>query len=308
MAAGSGAEIPESLGASAEEGGGAAGTAGAAETFGGAAAGASDDLGTSSGSGNLLSPDSRIYQSLSWVVSLVTANLVAVVGFVLVLPGGLSWLLLFSLGVCLVRDGDFTWRGLWRIVRANWLVASVLWLADLLFAGLVIWESLVLTRVESPGLRIAWGALLCLGVFLVVIVNQWLWLMLAMRGIWRLAPHESRGKSGTEESRANATAPREPRKNPQDNLNPGENPRLSRRELSFYLRGALLLSLRYLPRSLVGVLLLIAPIVVLWAQPGLLWQILAWIFFFGIAFGVYLVVLAQYRPLANFFRALGCGF
>lgn len=251
---------------------------------------------------SLLAPDSRIYQSLSWVGTLLAANLVAVVGFVLVLPGGLSWLLLFSLGASLLRDGDFTWRGLWQIVRANWLVASTLWLADLLFAGLVVWESFVLTRVESSGLRIAWGALLCLGVFLVVIVNQWLWLMLAMRGILQIAPHETREENDRRERGGSILAPHEPHI---ESAGRYRQNRLYRRELREYLRGALLLSLLYLPRSLVGVLLLVAPLVVLWVQPELLWQVLAWLFFFGIGFGVYLVVLAQYRPLARFFRMDG---
>lgn len=243
-------------------------------------------------SGGLFSPDSRLYQALSWVVSLFAANLLAVVGFALVLPGGLSWLLLFSLGACLVRDGDFTWRGLWEIIRANWLVASGLWLADLLFTSLALWESFVLAHLGIPGLKIAWGALLCLAVFLVIIVNQWMWVMLAMRGGNPLAPHEPRSESS---GARQGNHQRNPRRTQQ----------LGRRELWTYLCAALLLSLRHLPRSLVGVLLLAAPIIIVWLQPDSLWQVLAWEALFGTAFGVYLVVLAQYRPLVAFFRAVG---
>ncbi|EEJ54810.1 Uncharacterised protein [Mobiluncus mulieris] len=252
-------------------------------------------------SGGLFSPDSRLYQALSWVVSLFAANLLAAVGFAVVLPGGLSWLLLFSLGACLVRDGDFTWRGLWEIIRANWLVASGLWLADLLFTSLVLWESFVLARLGVPGLRIAWGALLCLAVFLVIIVNQWMWAMLAMRGGNPLAPHEPRAESN------GASPQRTPRRNPQHNpqRNQRHSQQLGRRELRTYLRAALLLSLCHLPRSLVGVLMTVAPIIIVWLQPDSLWQVLAWETFFGTAFGVYLVVLAQYRPLVTFFRAAG---
>lgn len=199
-------------------------------------------------------PNSRLYQTLSLIVSIFLSNLVAVVGFALIFTGGVSWLMLFTLNTLLITQGSYTIGQVWRIVRRNWLVASLLWLLDLGFFALVFWEAIVLQRLQSTVLALAWGALLCLGVFLVIIVNSWMFHLMVYQPV-RL---EDTGRS---------------------------------------LKLSLLLAIRYLPRSLAALVLTTLPPALMYFFPNLFWQVLGWLIFFGISFAVYLVILAQRKPI-----------
>lgn len=232
----------------------------------------------------LLSPDSHLYQALSWIVTLVLTNLLAIVGFLLVFPGGVSWLVLFSAAALLIHEESVSRAVVWKVVRRNWVPATCLWLADLVFIGVVAWESFILTRMTSWVLYVVWGGLLCLGSLLVVLVNLWFWPLLVMRTAFTVDIHEDAGGKRGEDAKS---APHESE----------EKTRL--KDMLNDLRVSLLMSLRYLPRSLVGVILLVAPLVCVGFFPTYFWKVLVYLGLFGIAFGVYLVFLVQYRPLCR---------
>lgn len=221
----------------------------------------------------MLSPDSRVYQCICWALTLFFTNVAALCGLGLVLPGGISWLVLFSVGILLVHEEPVTWRVLLRIVRRSWLGATLLWWADVVFLGVVSWEFFVLTRVSNAGVKILWGGVLFLGLFVVMIVNQWWWLILGESGVLAAFAGEKNGNLFTK---------------------PSGFPRgIDGVKL------AILLAFRYLPRSLVGVVLMLIPVVMVFFWPDCLWKVFAWACLFGLAFGVYLVVLVQHRPLAR---------
>lgn len=209
---------------------------------------------------NFFAPDSHLYQALSWIATLFVVNIAAVIGFAALITGGISWLVLFGAATLLITDGDVSAAQLWVSVRRNWAVATVIWLADLCFLLLLWWEALILTKVASPIWRLAWGTLLCLGFLVGLLVNLWIWPLLARQKVpWS--------------------------------------------ELLTRIRQALWLSVQHLPRSFVGVTLTVAIPLLVALCHACFWKVTAWILLFGLAFAVYLVVLAQKAPLDKFLES-----
>lgn len=226
------------------------------------------------------SVNSRLYQALAWLSSLCLANLAALLCFAGVVTGGLGVLVLLVTAVSLFHEGAASLDAVWRAWRRRGLAATALWVFDLGFAALAFWEYQLVFDLVSPGLSLAYGAVLTAVGILVAGVNLWCFALLTWEGV--------RGEVGGGE---NGDA---------DNGDAGENRGEDLGTVKGFflrLRRCLLLSVGLLPRTLAGLVVLVAPVVALAWLPEARWQILGLIAILGMALQSYLVVLLVAEPL-----------
>lgn len=226
------------------------------------------------------SVNSRLYQALAWLSSLCLANLAALLCFAGVVTGGFGVLVLLVTAVSLFHEGVASLDAVWRAWRRRGLAATALWVFDLGFAALAFWEYQLVFDLVSPGLSLAYGAVLTAVGILVAGVNLWCFALLTWEGV--------RGEVGGGE---NGDA---------DNGDVGENRGEDLGTVKGFflrLRRCLLLSVGLLPRTLAGLVVLVAPVVALAWLPEARWQILGLIAILGMALQSYLVVLLVAEPL-----------
>lgn len=226
------------------------------------------------------SVNSRLYQALAWLSSLCLANLAALLCFAGVVTGGLGVLVLLVTAVSLFHEGAASLDAVWRAWRRRGLAATALWVFDLGFAALAFWEYQLVFDLVRPGLSLAYGAVLTAVGILVAGVNLWCFALLTWEGV--------RGEVGGGE---NGDA---------GNGDVGENRGEDLGTVKGFflrLRRCLLLSVGLLPRTLAGLVVLVAPMVALAWLPEARWQILGLIAILGIALQSYLVVLLVAEPL-----------
>ena len=224
--------------------------------------------------------NSRLYQALAWLSSLCLANLAALLCFAGVVTGGLGVLVLLVTAVSLFHEGAASLDAVWRAWRRRGLAATALWLFDLGFAALAFWEYQLVFDLVRPGLSLAYGAVLTAVGILVAGVNLWCFALLTWEGV--------RGEVGGGE---NGDA---------GNGDVGENWGEDLGTVKGFflrLRRCLLLSVGLLPRTLAGLVVLVAPVVALAWLPEARWQILGLIAILGMALQSYLVVLLVAEPL-----------
>ncbi len=226
------------------------------------------------------SVNSRLYQALAWLSSLCLANLAALLCFAGVVTGGLGVLVLLVTAVSLFHEGAASLDAVWRAWRRRGLAATALWVFDLGFAALAFWEYQLVFDLVRPGLSLAYGAVLTAVGILVAGVNLWCFALLTWEGV--------RGEVGGGE---NGDA---------GNGDVGENRGEDLGTVKGFflrLRRCLLLSVGLLPRTLAGLVVLVAPVVALAWLPEARWQILGLIAILGMALQSYLVVLLVAEPL-----------
>lgn len=226
------------------------------------------------------SVNSRLYQALAWLSSLCLANLAALLCFAGVVTGGLGVLVLLVTAVSLFHEGAASLDAVWRAWRRRGLAATALWVFDLGFAALAFWEYQLVFDLVRLGLSLAYGAVLTAVGILVAGVNLWCFALLTWEGV--------RGEVGGGE---NGDA---------DNGDVGENRGEDLGTVKGFflrLRRCLLLSVGLLPRTLAGLVVLVAPVVALAWLPEARWQILGLIAILGMALQSYLVVLLVAEPL-----------
>ena len=226
------------------------------------------------------SVNSRLYQALAWLSSLCLANLAALLCFAGVVTGGLGVLVLLVTAVSLFHEGVASLDAVWRAWRRRGLAATALWVFDLGFAALAFWEYQLVFDLVSPGLSLAYGAVLTAVGILVAGVNLWCFVLLTWEGV--------RGEVGGGENGDG------------DNGDVGENRGEDLGTVKGFflrLRRCLLLSVGLLPRTLAGLVVLVAPVVALAWLPEARWQILGLIAILGMALQSYLVVLLVAEPL-----------
>ena len=200
------------------------------------------------------SVNSRLYQALAWLSSLCLANLAALLCFAGVVTGGLGVLVLLVTAVSLFHEGAASLDAVWRAWRRRGLAATALWLFDLGFAALAFWEYQLVFDLVSPGLSLAYGAVLTAVGILVAGVNLWCFALLTWEGV--------RGEVGGGE---NGDA---------GNGDVGENRGEDLGTVKGFflrLRRCLLLSVGLLPRTLAGLVVLVAPMVALAWLPEARW-------------------------------------
>lgn len=226
------------------------------------------------------SVNSRLYQALAWLSSLCLANLAALLCFAGVVTGGLGVLVLLVTAVSLFHEGVASLDAVWRAWRRRGLAATALWVFDLGFAALAFWEYQLVFDLVRPGLSLAYGAVLTAVGILVAGVNLWCFALLTWEGV--------RGEVGGGENGDG------------DNGDVGENRGEDLGTVKGFflrLRRCLLLSVGLLPRTLAGLVVLVAPVVALAWLPEARWQILGLIAILGMALQSYLVVLLVAEPL-----------
>ena len=224
--------------------------------------------------------NSRLYQALAWLSSLCLANLAALLCFAGVVTGGFGVLVILVTAVSLFHEGAASLDAVWRAWRRRGLAATALWVFDLGFAALAFWEYQLVFDLVSPGLSLAYGAVLTAVGFLVAGVNLWCFALLTWEGV--------RGEVGGGENGDAA------------NGDVGENRGEDLGTVKGFflrLRRCLLLSVGLLPRTLAGLVVLVAPVVALAWLPEARWQILGLIAILGMALQSYLVVLLVAEPL-----------
>ncbi|MGI5951745.1 MAG: DUF624 domain-containing protein [Brooklawnia sp.] len=207
-----------------------------------------------------LSTDSRFYRALGLATDLVLLNLLLVLVSLPVVTAGAG--LVGCLVVCLgmvTGDGVRPRRTFFTAFAHGLVPATVAWLGTLALAGLMVWEWLVAGQLISAAATLAIRAVLLLAALLLGMVSTWFWPLLARR----------------------ATA--------------GNPVRLA--ELAPLLRTALLASIKYLPRSLLGMLIVVIPPLagLVSVQVGV--RLLLWFVLIGWALASYLVVLVLRHPL-----------
>ena len=196
------------------------------------------------------------------------------------MTGGFGVLVLLVTAVSLFHEGAASLDAVWRAWRRRGLAATALWLFDLGFAALVFWEYQLVFDLVRPGLSLAYGAVLTAVGILVAGVNLWCFALLTWEGV--------RGEVGGGE---NGDA---------GNGDVGENRGEDLGTVKGFvlrLRRCLLLSVGLLPRTLAGLVVLVAPVVALAWLPEARWQILGLIAILGMALQSYLVVLLVAEPL-----------
>ena len=226
------------------------------------------------------SVNSRLYQALAWLSSLCLANLAALLCFAGVVTGGLGVLVLLVTAVSLFHEGAASLDAVWRAWRRRGLAATALWVFDLGFAALAFWEYQLVFDLVSPGLSLAYGAVLTAVGILVAGVSLWCFALLTWEGV--------RGEVGGGENGDG------------ENGDVGENRGEDLGTVKGFflrLRRCLLLSVGLLPRTLAGLVVLVAPVVALAWLPEARWQILGLIAILGMALQSYLVALLVAEPL-----------
>lgn len=212
----------------------------------------------------MFSPDSKLYQALTSLSTLVLANL-AFVGLLLpVISGGVGTLLLFTVAADYFREGTVSWSKVWRTCRRGWGLATAWWIFDLLFGLALVWEWTFMSQF-AEGFRIFVGAWLILAMFLVGMINVWLWPQLA-----RHAEPEPEGVVNPEVARGGFFA--------------------------MFIR-SIRLGFRHLARTALALGVLAAPVLAAIFIKGLFWTVVGWMLLLGCAFGTYVVILLVGRPL-----------
>lgn len=227
----------------------------------------------------MFSPDSKLYQALTSLSTLVLANL-AFVGLLLpVISGGVGKLLLFTVAADYFREGTVSWSKVWRTCRRGWGLATAWWIFDLFFGLAVVWEWTFMSQF-AEGFRIVVGAWLILAMFLVGMINVWLWTQLVRRaeaGPVGLQPEET-GPVGTESAAL-------------------VNPEVARESFFAMFIRSIRLGFRHLARTALALGVLAAPVLAAIFIKGLFWTVVGWMLLLGCAFGTYVVILLVGRPL-----------
>lgn len=206
------------------------------------------------------STDSRFYRTLGLATDLVLLNVVAVVlGLPFVTVGAA---LLACLVVCLQMvqgAGARPLREFFDAFKRGFVPATVAWLATAVLLALLWWEWLVAGQLVSQTAALVIRAVLLLVAMLLALVSVWFWPLLALRL-----------------------------------LNTG---RVGLGELLPLARTALLAAVKYLPRSLLAVVVVVGPPVLGLVSIEIGARLLLWFVLIGWALAAYLVVLILRRPL-----------
>lgn len=208
-----------------------------------------------------LGPDSPIHRALSWIAALVVANLACVLLSLPLVTAGAGLLATALVSVRLIEsESTALLPALSQSLRGAGLAASILLIGEGVLALLLAWEWPLVSALANPSARIVARAVLVLVAAVLVLAHVWVWPMLAYRLV-------ARGRVVV-----------------------ADLPRL--------LRASLLVSIAKLPRSLLAIAVAVGPLALV--ALSLPWTIRMsfWFLVFGIAFSMYVCVLAT-KPVLN---------
>lgn len=129
-----------------------------------------------------LGPDSSIHQTLSWIATLILANLIFVGLAVPVFTAG-PGLLVTALVCARLIDSESTaiLPALRSALGGAGVAASLLFLGEIAFALLLGWEWMVFSSLADPILRFVAQAVLVFVAVLLLLLHVWVWPMMAQR-------------------------------------------------------------------------------------------------------------------------------
>lgn len=208
-----------------------------------------------------LSPDSSIHQVLSWIAALIVANLIALAWSIPVVTSGIGLLVCAVVSMRLIRDESTALVPAMRQTMRGAVAAGVAGTAELIVGALVVWEWVASQSLSSPFLILAVRSLLLFVAVMLGIVHVWLWPMMA----YRLAYHGS--------------------------LRVGD--------LVMLARSSLLVGVATLGRTFGALIVSAAPLAVVMVSVEWAVRMGFWYLVFGIAFAMYVCVLAAHPVLAS---------
>lgn len=203
--------------------------------------------------------DSGLYKAISWIGSLVVINLCWLVTGLPVVTIGAGLTAVFASCIALIA-GDKVWRSFARAFLAAFPTATLAWLFDLVVGALMAWEWVISGKLAVPALMIGFRALLLVGALILLMVNVWFFPLLARR------------------------------------VYNGVKAELS--DLPQVAKAAVLAAFRYLPRTGLGVLIWVIPVVVSAFSVQIAARLMILMAVFGLAFCAYLVTLLLHRWVA----------
>ncbi len=204
---------------------------------------------------------SRFFSAWTLAADLVLVNLAMVLVGLPVVTVGAGLVACFVVCLQLVSGaGAQPLRTFFRSFARGFLPATLAWLAFAVLGALLVWEWAVVGQlVSATATQVVRVLLLVMGL-LAAMVGVWFWPLLARR----LMDAESPVRLG---------------------------------ELLPLARTALLASLKYLPRTLLALLIVAAPLVLAALSPALGARVIIWFVLIGLALACYLVVLVLRVPL-----------
>lgn len=204
--------------------------------------------------------DSRFFQAWTMAADLVVLNvLMALTGLPLLTGGAV---LTAGLAVCLQMVSGTSGKPLTEYFRAFgrvFLPATVIWIAEVGLAALMFWEWAVTGQLASPVVALFARAILLLAGLLLGLTSIWFWPLLAKRVV------------------------------------AGDAVRMD--DLIPLLKTALFAGLKYLPRSLVAVAIVVVPYAFAATSVDVGSRMLFWFAVIGMALACYLVMLVLRTPL-----------
>lgn len=207
-----------------------------------------------------LSTDSPIYRALSLATDLVLINFMMLLTMLPVVTAGAGLSAGFACCLQILRgDGRQLVRQFTTSFVRCFAPATIGWLGVLGLSGLLGWEWVVTGQLAATGLVIGARAVLVFAILLLAMVTVWLWPLLA-RDQLAGKPIRIGGLLGLG-------------------------------------RTALLASVKFLPRTVAGLAVVIGPLVGGALLPQLGARLLIWYLVIGLAFGSYLLGLLVRRPL-----------
>lgn len=204
-------------------------------------------------------PDSSLHQVLSWIAALVLANLMCVAFFVPLATSGIGILVTTLVSLRLIESESTAILPAVRLaLKGSWLSSSLLFLAETGLGILLSWEWIVVSNLANSTARLFARALILSVALVLLVVHVWVWPMMAYR-------LEEKGK-------------------------------VEVFSLPSLVKAAFLVGVVKLPRAILALLVIAAPLALTTVSLGWAIRVLFWFLAFGIAFSSYVIVLAS-RPV-----------
>lgn len=206
--------------------------------------------------------DSWLSAALDQIATVVVRNLLWLLSAILVIPAGAGLAAVFYLTILgLEGDEGQVAKRFWHGFKASFLPATTVWLIDLLLVGMVVVEWQLLGSTASGVLLIWLRSLVIIGILIILGTNIWFWALCGRR------------------------------------LAAGQPVRL--RELPCLVRDCFLAFIKYLPRTLVGVLAALIPLLGLLFGPVWALRVIFYLAVIGVGIVAQLSVVALRKYLVR---------
>lgn len=206
--------------------------------------------------------DSWLAVALGEISGVAVRNLLWLLSALLVIPAGAGLAAVFALTIRgLEGDDTHQVRRFWSGLRAGFAPATLIWVIDLAMAGLIVAEWSLLGQMADGWILLWLRSLVIIAIVIILGTNVWCWSLLGRR----LADEQI--------------------------VHLAETPRL--------VRDSFLAFIRYLPRTMIGVLAILVPLLGLGFGPVWALRILFYLAVVGVGVAAQLSVLALRRHVVR---------